>query len=79
MDARKIAQGKGGKEPKDGKQLFRYWAEVREIARGSALNLLLSAMAKIHIRKNKEKAERTDSATEGRLGFSKRSASMIPR
>lgn len=47
-----------GKELPEGKRIFRYWVEVRELTSGSARNLPLTTVAKIHIPRNKKEPQK---------------------
>lgn len=49
---------KGRAELPDGEQIFRYWVEVRDLTNGSVLNLPLSAVARIHIPRKKNEAQK---------------------
>ena len=42
----------------DGEEIFRYWVEVRDLTNGSVLSLPLSAVARIHIPRKKNDAQR---------------------
>jgi hypothetical protein len=48
---------KNGKESPASQQVFRYWVEVRELANGSARNLPLNGVTKIHIPRAKKEAQ----------------------
>jgi hypothetical protein len=50
--------GKSGAELENREQIFRYWVEVRDLTNGSVLNLPLSAVARIHIPRKKNEAQR---------------------
>jgi hypothetical protein len=50
--------GKSGAELESPEQIFRYCVEVRDLTNGSALNLPLSAVARIHIPRKKNEAQR---------------------
>jgi hypothetical protein len=50
--------GKGEAERQEDEQVFRYWVEVRDLANGSVRNLPLSAVARIHIPRKKNEAQR---------------------
>jgi hypothetical protein len=54
----KKTAGKGGKEMQDGKQIFRHWVEVRDLANGSVRRLSLYAVAKIPLIKDAKEAQR---------------------
>src|SRR3984885_126428 len=49
---------KSSAELPDSEQIFRYWVEVRDLTNGSVLNLPLSAVARIHIPRKKNEAQR---------------------
>jgi hypothetical protein len=42
----------------DREQIFRYWVEVRDLTNGSVLSLPLSAVARIHIPRKKNEAQK---------------------
>jgi hypothetical protein len=54
---RKTTEKRRAELPK-GEQIFRYWVEVRDLTNGSVLNLPLSAVARIHIPRKKNEAQK---------------------
>ena len=50
--------GNSHAERPEDEQIFRYWVEVRDLANGSVLSLPLSAVARIHIPRKKNEAQR---------------------
>jgi len=49
---------KNGKDSQESQQVFRYWVEVRELPNGSARNLPLNGVIKIHIPRTKKEAKK---------------------
>jgi hypothetical protein len=54
---RKTTGNSEAERPED-EQVFRYWVEVRDLTNGSILSLPLSAVARIHIPRKKNEAQR---------------------
>ena len=54
---RKTTEKRRTEQP-DREQIFRYWVEVRDLTNGSVLSLPLSAVARIHIPRKKNEAQK---------------------
>src|SRR6266404_2785016 len=50
--------GNSDADRQEDEQIFRYWVEVRDLTNGSVLSLPLSAVARIHIPRKKNEAQR---------------------
>jgi hypothetical protein len=49
---------RNGKKSPESQQVFRYWVEVRELANGSARNLPLNGVTKVHIPRTKKETQK---------------------